>query len=167
MITKRNWAKALRMDQHYGQSKDRWRDGTFPAQVDGWIYCGLACVRAYDAKLSGNTNAPEGFARGARRIVVSAIKATTSHRNIVMVQDGPKPANCEDKSMRVVVLRNGRNEAIGIDGRLWPLLEGYTLYCKGARFPVVAVDNAGLPAAIVMPRLLDDVEKQPAGKAVA
>ena len=54
-----------------------------------------------------------------------------------------------------------RRLLVGVDGRLWPLLEGLDLWGDGSREPVAGFKD-GQIAALVMPRILSEADRDPA-----
>lgn len=55
----------------------------------------------------------------------------------------------------------GTRDLVGLDARLWPLLEGLELWGDGPREPVAGF-KGGQIIALAMPRILSEADKDPA-----
>jgi hypothetical protein len=79
-------------------------------------------------------------------------------RNRLALRDGPRESS--DGKASIYVLARPRL-LVGVDARLWPLLQGLELWGDGPREPVAGFKD-GQIAALVMPRILSEADKDPA-----
>ena len=83
-------------------------------------------------------------------------------RNRLVLRDGPRESS--DAKVSLYVLSRpagGTRDLVGLDARLWPLLEGLELWGDGPREPVAGFKD-GQITALAMPRILSEADKDPA-----
>jgi hypothetical protein len=78
-------------------------------------------------------------------------------RNRLVLRDGPRESS--DGKASIYVLARPRL-LVGVDARLWPLLEGLELWGDGPREPVAGFRD-GQITALAMPRILSEADKDP------
>ncbi len=152
MITKTSLARALLVVE-----KDKRASLPFAcATTPGWLWAGPWAVlsgKMVAARVEGGEIAATSAA-----ILRDATALPDDLRNRLSLRDGPRESS--DGKVSLYVLVRPRL-LVGVDARLWPLLEGLELWGDGPREPVAGF-KAGQIAALVMPRILSEADKDPA-----
>jgi hypothetical protein len=125
----------------------------------GWLWAGPWAVRSDKMKavrvLDGEVAAASaGFLAKASRL-------PSDPTNRLLLRNGPRESS--DGTVNLYVLarpRNGSRLLVGVDARLWPLLEGLDLWGVSSREPV-AGSKDGQVQVLVMPRILSEADKDP------
>jgi hypothetical protein len=152
MITKTSLARALLL-----VDKDKRASLPFACPTTpGWLWAGPWAVlsdRMGAARVEGGEIAATSAA-----ILRDANALPGDLRNRLALRDGPRESS--DGKASIYVLARPRL-LVGVDARLWPLLEGLELWGDGPREPV-AGSRDGQIIALVMPRILSEADKDPA-----
>ena len=153
MITKTSLARALLL-----VDKDKRASLPFACPTTpGWLWAGPWAVlsdRMEAARVEGGEIAATSAA-----ILRDASGLPGDLRNRLALRDGPRESS--DGKASLYVLRNDSRLLVGVDARLWPLLEGLELWGDGPREPVAGFKD-GQIIALAMPRILSEADKDPA-----
>ena len=153
MITKTSLARALLL-----VDKDKRASLPFAcATTPGWLWAGPWAVlsgKMVAARVEGGEIAATSAA-----ILRDASALPGDLRNRLALRDGPRESS--DGKASLYVLRNDSRLLVGVDARLWSLLEGLALWGDGPREPVAGFKD-GQITALVMPRILSEADKDPA-----
>ncbi len=153
MITKTTLSRALLL-------LDKDKRATLPfacPTTPGWLWAGPWAVRS-DRMEAARVEGGEVAATSAG-ILRDASALPDDPRNRLALRDGPRESS--DGKASLYVLRNDSRLLVGMDARLWPLLEGLELWGDGPREPVAGFQD-GQITALVMPRILSEADKDPA-----
>ena len=126
----------------------------------GWLWAGQWAVRS-DKMGAARVEGGEAASASAE-ILAKASRLPTDLTNRLVMRNGPRESS--DGAVNLYVLarpRNGSRLLVGVDARLWPLLEGLDLWGVSSR-ELVAGSRDGQVEAIVMPRILSEADKDPA-----
>jgi len=152
MISKTSLARALLL-----VDKDKRASLPFACTTTpGWLWAGPWAVRS-DKMGAARVEGGEVAASSAA-ILRDASALTGDLRNRLVLRDGPRESS--DGKVSLYVLARPRL-LVGVDARLWPLLEGLDLWGDGPREPVAGF-KSGQITALVMPRILSEADKDPA-----
>jgi hypothetical protein len=153
MITKATLTRALLL-----VDKDKRASLPFACPTTpGWLWAGpwAVCSNKMEAaRVEGGE-----IAATSAEILRDASGLPNDLRNRLALRDGPRESS--DGKATLYVLRNDSRLLVGVDARLWPLLEGLDLWGDGPREPV-AGSRDGQIIALVMPRILAEADKDPA-----
>ena len=156
MITKTSLTRALLL-----VDKDKRKALPFAcATTPGWLWAGQWGVRS-DRMGAARVLDGEAAATSAD-ILAKASRLPSDPTNRLLMRNGPRESS--DGAVNLYVLarpRNGSRLLVGVDARLWPLLEGLDLWGVSSR-ELVAGSKDGQVEAIVMPRILSEADKDPA-----
>jgi hypothetical protein len=122
----------------------------------GWLWAGPWAVlsdRMGAARVEGGE-----IAATSATILRDATALPNDLRNRLALRDGPRESS--DGKASIYVLARPRL-LVGVDARLWPLLEDLELWGDGPREPVAGFKD-GQIIALVMPRILSEADKDPA-----
>jgi len=125
----------------------------------GWLWAGPWAVRSdrmKAARLEGGE-----IAAASAAILRDASELPGDPRNRLVLRDGPRKSS--DAKVGLYVLSRpagGVRDLVGLDARLWPLLEGLELWGDGPREPVAGFKD-GQITALAMPRILSEADKDP------
>jgi len=162
MITKTALARALLV-----VDKDKRKALPFACSTTpGWLWAGPWAVRS-DRMEAARLEVGEVAAASAA-ILRDANGLPGDPRNRLVLRDGPRKSS--DAKVDLYVLSRpavGVRDLVGLDARLWPLLEGLELWGDGPREPVAGFKD-GQIAALAMPRILSEADKDstpPKGRA--
>jgi hypothetical protein len=156
MISKTALIRAL-------QVVDKDKRKTLPfacSTTPGWLWAGPWAVRSKRmkaARLEGGE-----IAAASAAILRDASELPGDPRNQLVLRDGPRKSS--DAKVNLYVLSRpagGTRDLVGLDARLWPLLEGLELWGDGPREPVAGF-KGGQIIALAMPRILSEADKDPA-----
>ncbi len=151
MITKTSLTRALLL-----VDKDKRASLPFACPTTpGWLWAGPWAVRS-DKRGAARVEGGEIAATSAT-ILRDATALPNDLRNRLALRDGPRESS--DGKASIYVLARPRL-LVGVDARLWPLLEGLELWGDGPREPVAGFKD-GQIAALVMPRILSEADKDP------
>ena len=142
MITKTTLSRALLL-------LDKDKRATLPfacPTTPGWLWAGPWAVRS-DRMEAARVEGGEVAATSAG-ILRDASALPDDPRNRLALRDGPRESS--DGKASLYVLRNDSRLLVGMDARLWPLLEGLELWGDGPREPVAGFQD-GQITALVMP----------------
>jgi hypothetical protein len=152
MITKTSLTRALLVVE-----KDKRKTLPFACPTTpGWLWAGPWAARTNKmeaARVEGGEIAATSAA-----ILRDATALPNDLRNRLALRDGPRESS--DGKASIYVLARPRL-LVGVDARLWPLLQGLELWGDGPREPVAGFKD-GQIAALVMPRILSEADKDPA-----
>jgi hypothetical protein len=151
MITKTSLARALLL-------VDTDKRKTLPfacSTTPGWLWAGPWAVRSERMK-AARVEGGEIAATSAA-ILRDATALLGDLRNRLVLRDGPRESS--DGKASIYVLARPRL-LVGVDARLWPLLEGLELWGDGPREPVAGFRD-GQITALAMPRILSEADKDP------
>ena len=98
----------------------------------------------------------------ATAFLQAAVALLDNPKNRLVHRNGPRESS--DGAVNLYVLARPTGSArdlVGLDARLWPLLEGLELWGAGPR-GMVAGFTEGRVEVIVMPRVLSEADKDPA-----
>ncbi len=152
MITKTSLARALLL-----VDKDKRKTLPFACPTTpGWLWAGPWAVRS-DKMGAARVEGGEVAATSAA-ILRDASALPGDLRNRLALRDGPRESS--DGKASLYVLRNDSRLLVGVDARLWSLLEGLALWGDGPREPVAGFRD-GQIIALVMPRILSEADKDP------
>ena len=155
MITKTALARALLV-----VDKDKRASLPFACPTTpGWLWAGPWAVRSdrmEAARVEGGV-----AAAASAEILEKASRLPSDPTNKLLLRNGPRESS--DGAVSLYVLgrpRNGSRLLVGVDARLWPLLEGLDLWGVSSR-ELVAGSRQGQVEALVMPRILSEADKDP------
>ena len=156
MITKTSLARALLVVE-----KDKRKTLPFACPTTpGWLWAGPWAVRS---DRMGAARVEDGeIAATSAAILRDATGLPVDPRNRLALRDGPRESS--DGKVSLYVLSRpagGARDLVGVDARLWSLLEGLALWGDGPREPVAGFKD-GQITALVMPRILSEADKDPA-----
>ena len=155
MISKTSLIRALLVVE-----KDKRRALPFACPTTpGWLWAGPWAVRS-DKMEAARVEGGEPAAASAA-ILRDASELPGDPRNRLVLRDGQRESS--DGKVSLYVLSRpagGVRDLVGLDVRLWPLLEGLELWGDGPREPVAGFKD-GQIAALVMPRILSEADKDP------
>jgi hypothetical protein len=152
MITKTALARALMVVEKDKRASLPFACPTTP----GWLWAGPWAVlsdRMGAARVEGGEIAATSAA-----ILRDANALPNDLRNRLALRDGPRESS--DGKASIYVLARPRL-LVGLDARLWPLLEGLEMWGDGPREPVAGFRD-GQIIALVMPRILSKADEDPA-----
>ena len=155
MITKTSLTRALLVVE-----KDKRKTLPFACPTTpGWLWAGPWAVlsdRMEATRVEGGEIAATSAA-----ILRDANALPGDLRNRLALRDGPRESS--DGKVSLCVLSRpvgGARDLVGVDARLWSLLEGLALWGDGPREPVAGFRD-GQIIALVMPRILSEADKDP------
>jgi hypothetical protein len=156
MISKTALARALQV-----VDKDKRSALPFACSTTlGWLWAGPWAVRS-DRMEAARLEDGE-VAATSTAILRDASELPGDPRNRLVLRDGPRKSS--DAKVTLYVLSRpagGVRDLVGLDARLWPLLEGLELWGDGSREPVAGFKE-GQITVLVMPRILSEADKDPA-----
>ena len=162
MISKTSLIRALLVVE-----KDKRRALPFACPTTpGWLWAGPWAVRS-DKMEAARVEGGEPAAASAA-ILRDASELPGDPRNRLVLRDGQRESS--DGKVSLYVLSRpagGVRDLVGLDARLWPLLEGLELWGDGPREPGAGFKD-GQIAALAMPRILSEADKDstpPKGRA--
>ena len=151
MITKTSLARALLVVE-----KDKRKTLPFACPTTpGWLWADPWAVRS-DKMEAARVEGGEIAATSAG-ILRDANALPGDPTNRLIMRNGPRESS--DGKASIYVLARPRL-LVGVDARLWPLLEGLELWGDGPREPVAGFKD-GQITALVLPRILSEADKDP------
>ncbi|MGO9287904.1 MAG: hypothetical protein ACLQIJ_04015 [Polyangia bacterium] len=156
MITKTSLVRALLLVDKDKRATQPFACPTTP----GWLWAGPWAVRS-DKMVAARVEGGEVAVTSAA-ILRDASALPNDLRNRLALRDGPRESS--DGKVSLYVLSRpagGARDLVGVDARLWSLLEGLALWGDGPREPVAGFKD-GQFTALVMPRILSEADKDPA-----
>jgi len=156
MITKTALARALLVVDKDKRAALPFACSTTP----GWLWAGHWAVRS--DKMGAARVLGGEVAAASAGFLAKASRLPSDPTNRLLLRNGPRESS--DGTVNLYVLarpRNGSRLLVGVDARLWPLLEGLDLWGVSSR-ELVAGSRQGQIEAIVMPRVLSDADRDPA-----
>jgi hypothetical protein len=151
MITKTSLARALMVVEKDKRASLPFACPTTP----GWLWAGPWAVLS-DKMGAARVEGGE-IAASSAAILRDANALPNDLRNRLALRDGPRESS--DGKASIYVLARPRL-LVGVDARLWTLLEELELWGDGPREPVAGFKD-GQIIALVMPRILSEADKDP------
>jgi hypothetical protein len=127
----------------------------------GWLWAGPWAVRS-DKMKAARVEDGNAAAAAAADILRTATRLPSEPTNRLVLRNGPRDSSDGTLSLYVLASPHGNScVLVGLDARLWPLVEGLELWGIGPR-ELVAGFKQGRVEALVMPRVLSEADKDPA-----
>ena len=155
MITKTALARALLI-----VDKDKRASLPFAcATTPGWLWAGPWAVlsgKMVAARVEGGE-----VAAASAGFLAKASRLPSDPTNRLVMRNGPRESSDGAVNLYVLAKPHGNSRLlVGVDARLWPLLEGLDMWGLGPREPIAGFKD-GQIIALVMPHTLSEADKDP------